>query len=397
MDLFNAQKLRDSFAHSYRKRRRSLMMYGTHPVRLTRWVYSELLRTALRTNRSLMFPSRINLNTGYLCNLKCPLCPTGRRDAYPTGQLTVAMARTLLVRLSPIGIVSLFGWAEPFLNREIFDIVKLLKANGKCVSIDSNLSIKDMRIVEKIAKCPVDLLSVSLDGADQESYSQYRVGGSFDLVVRNIRYLRASGQGPRHIRWQYIVSRKNHALVERAKRLSKELGVEICFIDIGMYNQMFYESTEEVKREWWTEDQMARLAQPPRKPARDVCGWLCNDPFIDPDGRVYPCCHAAYAPKEVVEEGYQNVFGNLHTSTLGEIWNNGLYQSARSAFTGRPSGQKDLKPICLRCKVYLERQPAGSRPQLLPFTGEQQLTPISSKSATNYEPVGVGEDAGEVL
>jgi len=370
------------------------MMYGTHPVRLTRWVYSELLRTALRTNRSLMFPSRINLNTGYLCNLKCPLCPTGRRDPYPTGQLTVAMARTLLVRLRPIGIVSLFGWAEPFLNRDIFDVVKLLKANGKCVSIDSNLSIKDMGIVEKIAKCPVDLLSVSLDGADQESYSQYRVGGSFDLVVRNIRYLRASRQGPRHIRWQYIVSRKNHGLVEKAKRLSRELGVEICFIDIGMYNQMFYESTEEVKREWWTEDQMARLAQPPREAARDVCGWLCNDPFIDTDGGVYPCCHAAYAPKEFVDSGFQNVFGNLHTNTLGEIWNNSLYQAARSLFTGRPSGHDDVKAICLRCKLYLQRQPAGSHPGLLLFKGEQQLTQISPKSVTHNRLGPGAEDGG---
>lgn len=333
------------------------LMYAKHPGCLWRRLYLHLEHKMLRRKRVLTVPARVKLNTGYLCNLRCPLCPTGKLDEHPGAQLTLGDAKRLLPYLKRTGIVSLYGWAEPFLNRDIFEIIKLFKENRVYVEIDSNLSIENQRIVDKIAQSPIDLLSVSVDGADQESYAQYRVGGSFDRVISNIRKLKASSNGPRRIQWQYLVSRKNHHLVEKAGALATELGVEIVFLDIGMYNDMFHETSEETKREWWTEDQMSRLAAPSPAARDAVCGYMYNDPFIDPDGRVYPCCHAAYAPRELLTNGYQNVFGSLQTHTLKEVWNNTYYQTARSLFSGRPSIAGDTKPICLKCKVYRERGP----------------------------------------
>ena len=356
------------------KRRRFPSLYATHPLRLLRRTYLHLERTLIKSNKVLMLPVRVKLNTGYSCNLKCPLCATGRRDPRPSsGQLTLAGTRSLLPRLTSVEIVSLFGWGEPFLNREIFDIIDLLKLQGKFVSIDSHLSIKDTAVIERLAKCPIDLLTVSLDGADEASYATYRFGGSFELVIRNLRMLMASNQGPRRIRWQYIVSRKNQAFIERARELSKELGVEMFVFDIGMYNEMFYEASESVKREWWTDEQMARIAQAGEASRNDTCMYMYDDPYVDFDGNVYPCCHAPNAPKELTTSGFQNVFGSLRTHTLRQIWNNGYYQAARSLFSGRGHHAGAVKPICLRCRAYLKRLPGAAQADLLQFDPEPEL------------------------
>ena len=266
--------------------------------------------------------------------------------------LTIRDVRFFLPRLGMFYYVSLFGWSESFLVRDIFKIITFLKRNGKIIDIDSNLNIEKEEIIEQIEKSKLDLLSVSLDGVDKDSYSTYRYGGSFDLVIRNIKRLRAAATGPKKIEWQYLVSKKNIQYVDRAKVMAEELGIPICFQDIGMYLDMFYENTGQLEQEWRTDEQIERMKNF-CKPG-EVCTFMYNDPFIDPDGRVYPCCNAACAPRCLLEAGYENVFGSLHQQTLREIWNNEYYQMMRCLFAGRKYRGKEVKPICLMCKVYLD-------------------------------------------
>ena len=305
-----------------------------------------------KRGRVLCGPVRVKINTGYRCNLRCPLCPSGRKVPGNSGDLTLEDARFLLSRLGKFYHVSLFGWAETFLVRDVFEIIALLKRNGKTIDIDSNLNIAKEEIVEAIANSELDLLSVSLDGVDQDSYSTYRYGGSFELVIRNIKRLRATPTGPKKIEWQYLVSNKNISHVERARAMAEELGISICFQDIGMYLDIFYEADSQLEQKWRTDEQIERMKFFCRP--GEVCPYMYNDPFIDPDGRVYPCCNAARAPEVLLERGYENVFGNLHENTLFEIWNNEYYKKMRCLFAGREYDEKQVKPICLTCKVYLD-------------------------------------------
>jgi len=303
-------------------------------------------------SRLLCGPVRIKINTGYRCNLRCPLCPTGRRVSGNSRDLTIDDVHFFLSRLGTFYYVSLFGWAESFLVRDIFKIIKLLKKNGKIIDIDSNLNIKEEEIIKQIEKSELDLLSVSLDGIDQDSYSTYRYGGQFELVIRNSKRLRKVASGPKRIEWQYLVSKKNIQHIEKAKEMAKGLGISICLEDIGMYLDMFYENTNQLEQEWRTDEQMERKRYFCK--LGEVCMYMYNDPFIDPDGRVYPCCNAAHAPKSLLEKGYENVFGNLHDNTLFEIWNKEYYQAMRCLFGRRKYKGENVKPICLMCKVYFD-------------------------------------------
>jgi len=335
---------------------RKLPAYVYSLLRLLRYfvrrcyLYAE--KRWFKHSRVLCGPVRVKINTGYRCNLRCPLCPTGRKVPGNSRDLTIDDVRFFLPRLGKFYYVSLFGWGESFLVRDIFAIMSFLKKNGKIIDIDSNLNITKEEIIKQLEESELDLLSVSLDGVDQDSYSIYRYGGSFDLVIRNIERLRAAPTGPKKIEWQYLVSKKNIQYIEKAKAIAKELGIPICFQDIGMYLDMFYENDRQLEKEWRTDEQMERMENF-CKPG-EVCPYMYNDPFIDPDGCVYPCCNAARAPEALLEKGYENVFGNLHDDTIFEIWNNEYYQMMRCLFAGRRYEGKEVKPICLMCKVYLD-------------------------------------------
>ena len=317
-----------------------------------RRIYLYLEKRYFKHSRVRCGPVRVKINTGYRCNLRCPLCPSGLKVPGNSKDLTINDVQFLFGRLGRFYYVSLFGWSESFLVKDIFKSISYLKKMGKIVDIDSNLNIRKEEIVRQIEESELDFLSVSLDGVDQESYSTYRYGGSFELVVRNIERFRAAPTGPKKIEWQYLISKKNIQYVEKAKVMAEELGIPICFYNIGMYLDMFYENTTQLERQWRTDgqiEQMGNFCKP-----GEVCTYMYNDPFIDPDGRVYPCCNAARTPELLLEKGYQNVFGNLHDNTLFEIWNNEYYQTMRCLFAGRKWEGKDVKPICLMCKVYLD-------------------------------------------
>jgi radical SAM protein with 4Fe4S-binding SPASM domain len=317
-----------------------------------RRIYLYLEKHYFRHSQVLCGPVRVKINTGYRCNLRCPLCPSGLKVPGNSKDLTINDVQFLFGRLGRFYYVSLFGWSESFLVKDIFKSISYLKKMGKIVDIDSNLNIQKEEIVRQIEESELDILSVSLDGVDQKSYSTYRYGGSFDLVIRNIRRLRAAQKGPKKIEWQYLVSKKNIQYVEKAKVMAEELGIPICFYNIGMYLDMFYENTSQLEQQWRTDDQIERMGNF-CKPG-EVCTYMYNDPFIDPDGRVYPCCNAARAPEALLEKDYKNVFGNLHDDNLFEIWNNEYYRMMRCLFAGRQYEGKKIKPICLMCKVYLD-------------------------------------------
>lgn len=337
--------------------------------------YLYLEREFLKHNRLLNNPVLVKINTAYVCNLRCPLCPTGRRSVPDKKTLTLEGARFILSRLKGVHSASLFGWGESFLTKDIFPIIAMFQKRRIYLSVDSNLSIKDEAIVERIGRSGIDFLSVSLDGVDQASYGQYRFGGSFDLAYRNMIRLWNSPHGPHKMQWQYIVSKKNIQHLEKARTMAREAGIPFLSFDIGLYMEMFCESSKAVKEEWWTDEQRARLDACAEAIPASPCMYMYNEPFIDTDGQVYPCCHAPHAPQSLLARGYQNVFGDLWENTLEEIWNNEYYQTMRARFAGRRCAGSEVKPICLRCRLYLRTQSPDYAAKMPLFDGQKVIEP----------------------
>jgi Predicted Fe-S oxidoreductases len=126
------------------------------------------------------------------CNLRCISCPRGNFDSHRSkGFMSVETYRRLVEKILQedpyTGIISLYNWGEPLLNRELADIVRITNEYGLLSAISSNLSMKiDFEPV--IAAKPT-WFRVSTSGWG-ERYEVTHTGGKWDLLLENVHKLR---------------------------------------------------------------------------------------------------------------------------------------------------------------------------------------------------------------
>jgi radical SAM protein with 4Fe4S-binding SPASM domain len=297
------------------------------------------------------------------CNLRCPLCPTGRGHASSPGKgiLSRDLYLRALDQLPKLECLRLFNWGESLQHPEILDFIRIASERDIRVHVHSNLSIKkDPAFFDGLVRSGLDSLFVSLDGASAETYARYRVGGDFDLVVANIERIQAAKQriSSRHPRviWKFIIHRDNAHEVDAARRHAESLGVEFTTDTIGLADDLpDYDMAEpiEVRRaEWLPEDPALRAAEyrsetPP--PPTNKCHQLFQTTVITPNGDVMPCCYASHPG---------NAFGNLNESSFQEIWSGAQYRYSRSLFVrplARRAKSSVTKNLCTRCPNFKQR------------------------------------------
>ncbi|MFC1644136.1 radical SAM protein, partial [Candidatus Omnitrophota bacterium] len=141
--------------------------------------------------RLLYLPSKISIETGNICNLSCPLCPTNDKEqkGVKTGFLSFEDFKIIFDKIKPFAkTIDLFSWGEPFLNKNIGKMIKYAKEEKPSLRIfvDSNLNVLTDDQADAVVRYGLDVLKVSCDGVTQEVYQKYRIGGDINKVMANI-------------------------------------------------------------------------------------------------------------------------------------------------------------------------------------------------------------------
>ena len=313
------------------------------------------LELARRVDHLHYFPTKVTIETGNVCNLRCPLCPTGTSETkVPKGMLTFERFTHMMTQLGPtMEVLDFFDWGEPFLNRELLPMIRYAKRRYPHIRIivSSNLNIPHFSETqaEEVVRSGLDRLIMSIDGATQEVYAKYRVGGKLAEVFRNIRWLmeakrRLQARTPAFV-WNYLVFRHNEHEVEKARELAASFGVDFS---VGMMRtdcgeEILLPLEERLKRdgEWipenptysqYTHERLVHRVVDCTKPWTTVAiNW---DGYVVPCGSVYDCLTYHY--------------GNIFQQSFAEIWNGQAYRKARQALMGRANG---TGTVCETCKL----------------------------------------------
>lgn len=181
------------------------------------------------------FPVYIRYEVSSVCNLRCSGCALGGAENNSSemdkNKLTsvVDFKNSIKDFLPYLLKVNLYDEGEPFLNKEITDIVKHLNDNKVASCISSNFSLKFSDVdLFKIIDSGLDHLIVAVDGIDQESYSKYRIGGDFDLVISNIQKLTSlikKKNSPLKVEFQYLEFDDNKINRNDVKKIAESLDV----------------------------------------------------------------------------------------------------------------------------------------------------------------------------
>ena len=282
-----------------------------------------------------------------ICNLRCPLCPTGRREqARPAGRMALADLQRIIDEIAPYAYrVELYNWGEPLLHPDIFDMIEYVSRRRISVGLSTNLNHLDTGMARRLVESGLSQMVVSIDGATQETYAAYRRRGSLAKVLDNLQVLLASRRDARSstpfIVWRMLVGRHNEHEVETVRNMAYAAGV-----DSFSTGPLYVNTRDPEQVEQWVP---RNAAYSPYTLTEEelVNTWNCHELWesmvINWDGGVAPCCWL-HDP--------QFDFASISAQSVREIWNGPSYVSARRVIGRHKEGPHDVPTICHRCRSH---------------------------------------------
>ncbi|MDI6840943.1 MAG: radical SAM protein [bacterium] len=304
------------------------------------------------------FPASITIDPiSNICDLNCPLCPAGTDKLnIEKGIMRIEVFKGILEKLPFIEYIDLFNWGEPFLNPYIFDIISYAKKRNICICVHSHFSFKkDDKFFQNIVKSGLDFLTISLDGASQETYSKYRINGNFTAVINGIKRLvnikKKQEKNNPVITWKFIVNKYNEHEILKAKKMARQIGINFVTSKMGLSDDLpdytIRKDIQKLKEEWLPKNKKYVRSAYKRKYKyplyNEICTYLFNSAVINPDGTVSPCC---------LITNKKNTFGNLNKDSFEKIWYNDKYLYSRSLFCQKEYKGPKIYTICSRCNNF---------------------------------------------
>lgn len=242
-------------------------------------------------------------------------------------------------------IITLHNWAEPFLNPEIAQMVKLLnkEAPDAFVHISSNGVTLSQERMNKLSGARIDLLEISISGLTQDIYEKYHKNGHIKRVFNNIglliknREIEIKKLSIKYLQFEYNVvsyfTLKNEIL--------KNLGLERLpsFVELNIVPGYITASVSGFEEKYSID-----LDKNTKKTLmKQTCNFLFEQLVIRSDGEIFPCCVVPY------QQSYS--LGNLLAMEFDEFFSSPRYVSSRKSFL------EGTNQACNSCYVITKWQP----------------------------------------
>lgn len=272
-------------------------------------------------------PLSMQLEVTNHCNLNCYTCPRKklkREKGYMSFQL---FEKIIESEKDYLETVLLFHMGEPLLHPDLAKMVKYATTRKIRTIIFTNGVLLTQKKAEELFVAGLDLLVISFDGLEQDTYEEVRKGSSYHVVLDNINHavmLCKKRNFKTKIQLHYVVSSKTRDEAKRFyDKMHKEKNLEIRmkpFINTGGMGDVISEGTK------------------PR--ANYPCFMLYREPAISWDGKMFPCC---------VDLLGEKVLGDVTKKTVLECWNSEETQTMRRR---HKNGEFINEKICSYCNAY---------------------------------------------
>jgi MoaA/NifB/PqqE/SkfB family radical SAM enzyme len=344
-----------------------------------------LARHCLRTRASsvLSRPFGLVIDPSNVCELACPGCVHSDRNEalkvfdWPKGTLSEARLAELLKLYGPYAVGAYFcNYGEPLLNLRTPQLIRLAKTYLMGTALSTSLSVRKLD-AEAYVESGLDFMVMSIDGATQAVYQQFRRNGDLELVFGNVRKLvdakRKLGKNTPVLSWNFLAFEHNVHELALAERTARKLGANQFRIvnpfDVGWDDPDIRPAAVKggVRRldslsfaseadnwnpfpESLDADSITRAFEEPwnARPTSDsspspghTCHWLYKNMVMDATGRIMPCCGG---PRPGTNLVFAKFGGNGN-----DVFNSETYRQARAHFAGTAPAS-DPAPYCTKCE-----------------------------------------------
>lgn len=309
-------------------------------------------------------PIHMQVETTNACNLRCSTC---HRDLiYPeTTMMSFDVFTKIYNDIRPENI-NVSGLGEPFLNPEIFEMIKYAKSQGSIVNCASNFTRVSGK-EEKIVESGIDQIKISIDATDRETFKKIRKVDLYDSLIGSVKEVNRikaeKGINTPALRFNYALQQDNIDQLEGAIRLAHELGVPGVYVQYLEYidredrkEKIVGDITAEKLRDtllransvaeelgistnlniWMRDFDMFVNKMGPAEDFKSndkKCYFPWFSSWVDADGTVRPCPIIPWQ-RDVA------CMGNVKEQPFQEIWNNKKFKAFREVLARgeRPTG-----------------------------------------------------------
>ena len=249
---------------------------------------------------------KLHLELTYRCNYACQACYLGPRLLRPgdhTGREgTTEQWLRLIDEAGVLGcsFATVTG-GEPFLRKDVLEILRGLSRNGILSEINTNASAITPQMADALVPLLLSTVEVSLYGYDAPSARSYTGNpSSFDATLRGVRHL-VERKIPVSVK--FFATRENISGFAEAERQLAELGLKPTLIGHTIHGDVFNGALP---------TQSLSAGDLPRPPLIQETELPCAPGIqglgIEPDGMIRAC------PKLTV------YFGNAFEDGLAAVW-----------------------------------------------------------------------------
>lgn len=304
------------------------------------------------------YPPVVGIEPTNNCNLDCVFCPR-QEMTRAVGDMQQSLFDKIVDEIAgKVDFVWLQDYGEPFLNKNVFELIRAARRRGLKTGISTNGTVMTDRVVEGIFDSGLDYLIFAFDGATKETYESVRLGANFDHVTANIRRFlaRKNERGAKiYTVVQCICMKQTRAEIRRFIRMWRVKGVDAVRI-----RQLTYSGSEQGGRHGSNGDPAGTFRN---EPGRRPCYWLWSNPHIKQDGTVVPCCQDVDGALAI---------GNVRDQPLKAIWNGPKMRALRQMHI---DGRQAEIPLCRNCNMYQPGAPFVLGSALVPQLTVNKLVP----------------------
>jgi len=343
-----------------------------------------LARYHFRTRGATLLsrPFGLVVDPSNMCQLACPGCVHSTRSEelklfdWHQGTLSEDRLSALLKLYGPYAIQVYFcNYGEPLLNLATPKLIRMAKSYLMTASLSTSLSVQRFD-AHAYVESGLDCMVLSIDGATQPVYQQFRRNGDLELVFSNIRRLvdarNSLGKHTPVLSWNFLAFEHNAHEIPIAARMARKLGVD-QFRVMNPFDVTWDDpairaaavSPRVYRFDWRLDarllergfpfperidaDAMARAFETPwdEQAACDApgasghtCRWLYKNMVMDATGRIMPCCAS---PRPDANLEFARFDG------IGDPFNSPKYRQARTFFARGVPASSDA-PYCERCE-----------------------------------------------
>lgn len=293
-------------------------------------------------------PTIYTIDIANRCNLTCVFCLEGvHYNKQASSMMTLddfkAISKSFI---SDAKEINLQNWSEPFLNKDIFDIVKFINDNSDAnIIISTNGNVFTEEMAKRLLDLKVYNLMISISGLNNKIYQIYHKDGDIERAYRAISFItdekiRRKKDNLRKFQIKYLVFDYNFITYRRFRdelimRLGRKRFKKIDKLDIATGYLTGTTLSFDEQRRIYPKD-ISRFIR--KSPFKYNCRLQLNTMTIRADGKVFYCCGIPYRDEFIA--------GDLKAQTIEDIWNSDKYTGWRQDYI---DGKNSL---CNSCFIY---------------------------------------------